>query len=225
MPEPSPNEQFQKVLAVADKQLKTNKIQVRFGPVGKMQFTIDGESLKEPLAGLGIDEATFRSVFDAEVGPLLEAIIRNRLDEYIHTAAAYTFQAGGDQKAQERLQVTLRERASLVEKALVNPELQARYLVKVSSKHPRLRSYTWEVAKKLAVPQPTLPYATLSIETIQPETQLGMWSSFPFFPTESVGRVSDCTFDCDEFDLEDLIRNLQEAKAALNRARKGAASE
>src|SRR2546422_3854854 len=39
-----------------------------------------------------------------------------------------------------------------VKNTLVSQELRARYLIKASSKHPRLRSYTWEVAKKFDVP-------------------------------------------------------------------------
>ncbi len=219
----SSSDQFQKVLDVAERQLKSNKISVRFGPTGKMRFIIDEVSLKDSLVASGVEESTFRQVFNGEIGPLLDAIIRNRLEEYVRNTPQFGPQASEDQKVQQATEAQLRDRARLVEKTLATPQLRGRHSIKASSKHPRLRFCLWEVVRKLEA-SATPPYATFSIETIRPEVDLGVWGSFPFFPTESIGRSETCSFDCDEEDLDDLILTLQEAKAALKRAAKGIAN-
>jgi hypothetical protein len=220
MPELSSDQQFQEVLAVAEKQLKQGKTQVRFGPQGKMRFIIDEASLKASLPQAGLDDAVFRTVFHEEIGPLLEANIRGAVDQYIENAPAFQAYGADANKLAARKQA-LKARSELVNRALVDDELRARYLVKVSSKHPRLRAAAWEVAKKAALSTKETclrPYATISFETITPEQQMGVFAWFPFFPTEAIGRSESVTFDCDEGDLDDLIRTLQEAKAALSKA-------
>ena len=227
MPGLSSDDHFRTTLAIADNLLKANKTQVRFGPTGKMRFIIDEGGLKAAVAGSGVDDAKFREIFHGEVAPLVEAVIRDNVDEYVQHAQPF-FVADDSPEAQKALaahQATLRARAALVgNTSLVSPELRARYVIRVSSKHPRLRSSAWEVARKLYLSDkaPWLqPYVTLSLETLEPETRLGVWSWFPFFPIETVGRSDRCTFDCDEADLDDLIKALQEAKTALERTRKG----
>jgi hypothetical protein len=218
----SSDEQFAKVLAVTDRQFKGTKIQARFGPTGKMRFIIDEVSLKDSLTASGIEEADFRQIFHGEIGPLLDAIINDKLDEYVQ-GPHFVTQSPEDVKARQADQARLRERASQIEKTIITPELRARRAIKISSKHPRLRFYLWEIAKKFET-SATMPYVTFSIETIRPETNLGFWGSLPFFPSESIGRTDTCTFDCDEGDLDDLIKTLQEAKGALSRAGKGTPS-
>jgi hypothetical protein len=216
MAELSSDQQFQRVLAVAEDQLKNKKIQVRFGPDGKMSFVIDEEGLTKALtatAASGLSEQTFREIFHNELGPLMEAVIRSTLDRYID------MQARLDEKsARESVVSTVKQRSEIVEKTLVNDDLRARYLIKTSSKHPRLRAADWEVVKKVALPNkgPILrPYATLSLETVWPEPASALvW--FPFFP-DSPGRKKSVSFDCDEEDLNDLIKMLQEARDALAR--------
>ena len=91
MAELSSDVQFQKILAVAEGQLKNKKIQVRFGPQGKMRFIIDEDGLRTALASpaaSGLSEETFRGIFHSEVGPLLEAVIRAAVDQYIEAYAA-----------------------------------------------------------------------------------------------------------------------------------------
>jgi hypothetical protein len=127
-----------------------------------------------------------------------------------------------DPKERATRQEILRERAGLIEKRLFNVELRARYLIKASSKHPRLKGSSWEVAKKLSLStkeESFYPYATLSLATIRPEADMG-W--FAFFLPEPIGSTEYVAFDCDEGDLDDLIQILQEAKTALRNARKGA---
>lgn len=219
MAELSSNEHFQKVLAVASDQLKNRKIQVRFGPQGKMRFIIDEDGLKASLLQSGLDDAIFRTTFHNEVGPLLEAIIRGVLDQYIENAPGFSPYEEDPKKRAARKEM-LQVRAELISKTLVNDELRARHLVKVSSKHPRLKTSAWEIAKKveLSTKEPWLRhYATLSFETIKPEP-LGFMAWFPFFPTEGVGRTESIAFDCDEDDLDDLIQALNDAKAALRKA-------
>ncbi len=220
MAELSSNEDFQGVLTVASNQLKNKKIQVRFGPQGKMRFIIDEDGLKKALAAPtapSIFEKTFREIFHNEIGPLLEAVIRGVVPQYIESEA--TQFARRDPTVNEARIATLSARAESV-KSLVTVELHARYLIKTSSKHPRLRVFSWEVVRKLALPTagsiPT-PYTTLSFEAVKPE-EAGY--TYPFwlslFP-ESIGRPQSLTFDCDEGDLDDLIQTLQEAKAALGK--------
>jgi hypothetical protein len=217
MPDISPIEQFQKVLAIAGTQLKENKIQVRFGPQGKMRFIIDEASLKGALAG--IDDATFREIFHNEVGPLLDACIRGALDQYVENSPPFEVE---DSTKSANRKAAMRERGELVRKTLVSDDLRGRYFVKVSSKHPRLKVSSWEVAKKLGLSgKETVlhPYATLSFETIRPEQALGIFGWLPFFPSDAIGRSEFCVFDCDEGDLDDLITTLQAAKMALHAAK------
>lgn len=215
----SPADQFQKVLNVAAIQFKKNKISVRFGPTGKLRFVIDEVSLKEALVASGLEESGFREVFDNEIGPLLEALLRGNVEQYVE---AYLVQQGHAEAAQARLarKTTLMERSKAVHAAIVDLKLAGRYLIKTTSKHPRLRRSEWEVARKSALSSgsevPVQPYATLNFEMIRPEN-LGAYGWFPFFPVESAGRSEYCTFDCDEGDLDDLIKTLQDAKAALQR--------
>jgi hypothetical protein len=220
MPDLSSDQQFQEVLAVAEKQLKQGKIQVRFGPQGKMRFIIDEVSLKASLPTTGVDDTAFRAVFHEEIGPLLEANIRGAVDQYIENAPSFQSYGEDPKKVAARKQA-LKMRSESINRTLVDDELRARYLVKVSSKHPRLRTSAWEVANKAALSTKEIwlrPYATLSFETITPEQQMGVFAWFPFFPTEAIGRSESVTFDCDEGDLDDLIRTLQEAKTALRKA-------
>ena len=114
------------------------------------------------------------------------------------------------------------ERAKLVQAAIIDSELTGRYLIKKTSKHPRLRKSEWEVARKISLSfdkqGPVQPYITLTFETIRPEASLGTLGWLPFFPSESIGRSEFCTFDCDEGDLDDIIKVLQDARIALIRA-------
>jgi hypothetical protein len=218
MAELSSNEHFQKTIATAGDQLKNKKIQVRFGPQGKMRFIIDEDGLRTALAtpsASGLSEETFREIFHNEIGPLLEAVIRDGVDQYIEAAQVTTEGQKGDRDARKAV---LKERAEVVKKVLATEELRARYLIKTSSKHPRLREANWEVARKVALPNMgsiSRPYATLNFETVWPEP-LGALLWFPFFPNVG-GRTESVSFDCDEGDLDDLIKTLQEAKAALGK--------
>jgi hypothetical protein len=215
----SSDEHFQRVLAVAADQLRTKKIQIRFGPQGRMRFIIDDESLKTALAKAALDEPTFRGIFDNEIGPLFDAIIRGTLDQYVENAPGMALY-GEDAKKQAATKELMRSRGGLVSQTLVNDQLRARYVIKASSKHPRLRTSGWEIGKKtgLSTKETWLrPYATLSFETIWPESS-GFLAWFPFFPIEGVGRTESMAFDCDEDDLDDLIQALQDAKAALRKA-------
>jgi hypothetical protein len=223
MPALSPHEQFQKTLNVAAIQLKKKKISVRFGPTGKMRFVIDEASLKETLAVSGVEESKFRETFDSEVGPLLEAVVRDNVEEYIDSTQ-YRHAEDSDRKTWPARKATLVERANLVRNAITDPELRGRYLIKTTSKHPRLRKYAWEVTRKVSLSSetevlafPVQPYATISFETIRPDPAVGPLVWLPFFPFDSVGRSEFCTFDCDEVDLEDLIKDLQNAKTALSK--------
>ncbi|HTU47520.1 MAG TPA: hypothetical protein VMF91_20830 [Bryobacteraceae bacterium] len=219
MPEVSPSDQFQRVLTVAEEQFRKNKISVRFGPLGAMRFIIDEASLKEALSVSGFEEPTFRTIFDNEIGPLLEAVIRGSVEQYIETR--YLMESK-EQRAPQR--AILRERAAIIEKSLATPTLRGRYLIKISSKHSRLQASEWEVARKTDLSSkkqhPYLhPYATISFETISPvEPPSRMLPWFSFFWSEPVGRAEFCVFDCDEGDLDDLIDCLQQAKTALRRA-------
>lgn len=220
MPEISPDEQFQKVLTIAARQVQNGKILIRFGPTGGMRFIIDEASLKESLSGSGLEDKSFRQIFHSEVGAFLEAIVRGITDRYILDGSPFLSDVRSDPKTKAVRQEKLRERMSLIEKALVTPELRARYLVKMSSKHPRLRSSGWEVAKKLELStrEPWLqPYLTLSFEAVRPEAQGLSW--LPFFAGEAVGHGEYLSFDCDEGDVDDLIEALQAAKAALHQAK------
>jgi hypothetical protein len=223
----SSQDQFQKVLSVAATQFKKQKISVRFGPVGKMRFVIDEASLREALAGSGLEEGTFRGVFDNEVGPLLEAVVSGELDQYIDRAHFLLGEDSPDEKTRAARKPILTGRARLVESSLVDPELRGRFLIKTTSKHPRLRKPAWEVAAKTALSDKEAhvqPYATLSFETIRPELALRSFAWFPFFPTEATGKSEFCTFDCDESDLDDMLQFITEAKAALRKASSGEAS-
>jgi hypothetical protein len=214
----SSNDHFLKVLSVAHEQLQNKKIQIRFGPQGKMRFIIDEESLKARLLQSALDDAIFRTVFHNEIGPLLEAIIRGALDQYIENAPGFSAYDEDPSKRAARKEV-LQARAQQVSKTLVNDQLRARYLITVSSKHPRLRAAAWEIAKKseLSTKEPWLRhYATLSFEAIKPES-LGFLTWFPFLPSEGIGRTESIVFDCDEGDLDDLIKALQDARAALEK--------
>ncbi len=215
----SPADQFQKALNVAAIRFKKNKISVRFGPTAKLRFVIGEISLKESLAGSGLEENGFREVFDNEIGPLLEALLRDNVEQY---ADAYLVQQGQAETSQSRLarKAILIERSKAIQVAIIDSKLTGRYLIKTTSKHPRLRRSEWEIARKSSLSSgaegPVQPYATLNFETIRPE-HLGAYGWFAFFPSEAVGRSEYCTFDCDEGDLDDLIQTLQDAKAALQR--------
>jgi hypothetical protein len=142
----------------------------------------------------------------------LEAVIREGVDDYIEAT-----QPRGD--GREDRKAILKPRAELVRKTLANDELRARFLVKTSSKHPRLRGATWEVVSKLALPNKgsiSRPYATLNFETVRPSLTTSAFLWLPFF-ADSGGQQSSVSFDCDEGDLDDLIQTLQEAKAALGK--------
>jgi len=219
MAEVSPNDQFQKVLTTAEGQFKKKKIAVRFGPWGKMRFIIDEPSLNEALSVSDINEHTFRTIFDNEIGPLLEATIRGAVEQYVQNFTARYTPAREQRESRESRMATLRERAKLVENALVSPELRGRYLIKVSSKHPRLRTSDWEVAKKLelSTKEPWLqPYATISFETVlPPEASVVGFGWLSLFTSEPPGQADFCTFDCDQDDLDDLIESLQRARTAL----------
>ncbi len=82
----SSQDQFQRSLGVAAVQFKKKKISVRFGPTGKMRFVIDELSLKDALLAAGVEESLFRGIFDDEIDPLLEAIVRGGLEQYIDTS-------------------------------------------------------------------------------------------------------------------------------------------
>jgi hypothetical protein len=215
MPALSSNDNFQKVLAIAESQLKNKKIQVRFGPQGKMRFIIDEDGLRAALSLMssppGLSEETFREIFDNEVGPLLEAVLRDAVDQFIDTTAI----RDEDQKDRKPI---LKRRAELVNTALVNEELRARFLIKTSSKHPRLRATNWEVVRKLALSNRgsiSRAYATLNFETVRPDMPSAfLW--FPFF-SDPVGQSTSVSFDCDEGDLDDLIQTLQDARSALTK--------
>lgn len=216
MAEFSSNEEFQKALATAGDQLKNKKIQVRFGPQGKMRFIIDEDGLKTALVKSApeLSEEKFRQIFDNEIGPLLEAVIRDKVDQYIE-ASPVTQEGKNDRDARKAV---LKERSEVVRKVLANEDLRARSLIKTSSKHPRLREASWEVVRKVALPNKgsiSKPYATLNFETVWPQP-LGSILWFPFFP-DVEGRRESVSFDCDEGDLDDLIQTLQDAKAALGK--------
>lgn len=223
----SPQDQFQRALGVVSAQFKKKKISVRFGPTGKMRFVIDEASLKDALVSSGVDEGLFRGIFDDEIGPLLEATVRGGLEQYID---AYHIRQGpeSDAKALAAQKSTLADRAKLVQTAILDSELTGRYLIKKTSKHPRLKRSEWEVASKSSLSaeerEPVRPYATLTFETIRPEPSVGVLAWFPFFPSESIGKADFCTFDCDEGDLDDLIKALQDARAALVQAIDGGAA-
>lgn len=220
MPDISPNDQFQEVLSIAEAQFRKRKITVRFDPWGKMRFVIDEPSLNEALRAASIDEQTFRTIFGSEIGPLLEGTIRGAIEEYVQSLTA-RYVSREQREPRASLMATLRERASRVERSLATPELRGRYLIKSSSKRPRLRASEWEVVRKtaLSTKEPWLqPYATIAFETVLPPE--GPWVGsgwLSLFSSEPSGQTDFCTFDCDEEDLDDLIERLKEAKAALHK--------
>src|SRR5258708_5863661 len=114
MPELSADQHFEKVLAVAENQLRRNQIQVRFGPQGKMRFIIDEASLKAALVESGVDEVAFREVFHNEIGPLLEAIVRGVVDQYIENVPTLL----EDHKGRAARQKALRDRSELIKQKL-----------------------------------------------------------------------------------------------------------
>jgi hypothetical protein len=211
----SSNEQFQKVLAIADSEIKRKNIQIRFGPAGKMRFIIDDTGLKEALAPTGIDEAGFRECFDGEIGPLLDAILRGLPEQFIDIR----FSQPADPKARAEQSATLRERAEIVKAKLVTDDLRARYAVKAFSKLPRLRTSGWEVSMKIELPAKASlqPYVTLSFETVLPQAVGEIFTWFPF-SDGPVGQSDFCVFDCDDGDIDDLIKMLKEAQQALRKA-------
>jgi|SRR5882724_8441047 len=220
MAEPSPSERFQTVLDIANRQIQETKILIRFGPNGKLRFVIDENSLKDAIAGSGIDDASFRQIFHNEIGPMLEAVIQNRPEQY--QRIPFVAEVASDPKAQEQRIQIVRDRIALVADRLLSPELRARYLIKISSKHPRLRSSSWEVLTKLKLStkeEVPYPYATFSLDIVNPlqEADLGIFS----WILPELGRSESVAFDCDEGDLDDLIQVLKEAKAALQELRKG----
>jgi hypothetical protein len=217
MAELSSDQQFKEVLAVAENQLKRNQIQVRFGPQGNMRFTIDEASLEAGLVQYRVKDDVFRKIFYNEIGPLLEANIRGNLETPL------PFQDyEPDPTTRAARKEALQARAALVKEALVDDDLRSRYLLKASSKHPRLKACSWEIAKKLelSTKEPWMRhYATVSFEAITPIPQMGIFAWFPLISSDAIGRGESLAFDCDEEDLNDLIQALQDAKMALNRAR------
>jgi len=141
----------------------------------------------------------------------LEAVIRDAVDQYIQTSIVTD-----EPKDRDARRAVLKERAETVTKVLVNDELRSRYLIKMSSKHPRLKTADWEIVRKIALPNKgplPRPYATLNFETVWPDpSAVVLW--FPFFP-DAGGQRKSVSFDCDEGDLDDLIKALQEARTAL----------
>jgi len=227
MPQLSPDSDFEKVLAVASDQFKDGKITVRFSPSGKANFTIDDASLRKSLAGSGVEEPTFRRVFDGEIGPLVDAVIRGRVRQFVSSTMIGHADSTVDSKGRAELEAELESRAKTVEASLVTRDLRARYSLKIYSKYPRLRRLTWEVVEKRFEPNSdgpvSHPYATLSLETLQPEKGVGdFFSWFPFSQMEeAAGRADYTTFDADEQEVDDLIQKLEAIRAALSQARSG----
>jgi len=231
MPQLSPDSDFEKVLAVARGQFKDGKITVRFSPSGKASFTIDDASLRKSLADSGVEEPTFRRVFDGEIGPLVDAVIRRRIRQFISSTMIAHADSTVEAKGRAELEAKVENRAKIVEASLVTRDLRARYSLKICSKHPRLRRLSWEVAEKRFEPENEgpvpHPYVTLSLETLRPEQGVGdFFSWFPFSQMEeAAGRADYTTFDADEQEVDDLIQKLEAARAALSQARSGGKNE
>lgn len=216
----SADDDFQKVLSVAAQQFASGKIRIRFGPSGKTRLTVDETSLEKRLTEVGVSQETFRRVFNLEIINLLNVILQGRLDDYTKGRLPFPFEQQDDTKDQGKREKMISQRASLVERDLVGPDLRARYLIKVSSKHPRLRGLRWEVGRKLyesaSKSAISREYVTLSFETIQPEADVQQFFALlPFLSQDSAGRIERFSFDLDKEDLDDLIESLQAANREL----------
>jgi len=154
---------------------------------------------------------------------LLEAAIQNKPEQYLRMPSPFLADVSDNPQVLEQRRQLLRERASLIEKRLFSPELRARYLIKVSSKHPRLKTSGWEVVKKLRLStkgELPYPYTTLGLEIHEPDSGNGFRLFFAWILPE-IGRTESVVFDAMKANLDDLIQLLKEAKAALQELRKG----
>jgi hypothetical protein len=222
----SSEDDFAKVLTVAEALFKNKKITVRFGPTGKAQFIIDDTALKGPLAESGIDESVFRRVFNNEIGPMIESGVQGQSAETFARRRMVQFGQVSDETAQAEFESKARQRAELISTRLLSAEMRARYQIKISSKHAGYQRLTWEVSEKrfesTSESPISLPYVTLSLESVRPERNASnILAWLPFITDEAVGRTEYSTFDADEEDLDELIRKLQLAKAALMEAKAG----
>ena len=218
MPRLSDADMFLAVLGIAQDGLQKGAISLRFRPQGSTNFTVDEKSLDPLLEKGGIDRKDFHGIFNGEIAVMVEAILCNQVEAYVHRMQPDS----DEEESPEETRRIFVERAETVKEKIVDDDIKSRYRIKVTSKRPGLKNLEWEVNKKLIVgssgEEIARPYVSVSIETIRVDPYLDeFFRMAPFF--QNFGRTEYTDFDLDEYDIQSLIDRFQKMKVALERSK------
>jgi hypothetical protein len=194
---------------------KTNII---FGIEEDIRFEIDDSYLEN----YSLNKEELDKVINIEIIPIMESLLNHQEESFVNVQVR-KISKGNKKDGEKELELykqELIEKVNYIKEILIDDILMKRYIIKKTTKHSKIKSISWEINKKIFDASSkeliNAKYATVKLQMVNgSDDDNPLLKIFPFMQQEN-GNNS-LTFDCDENDIEYLIKIFSNIKVKLNK--------
>lgn len=196
---------FNKVIFTLSQLINDGDAKIIFGIEEDTQVEVDDKALSK----YEIDKDIFGKIVNFEFISVLEAILSKTETEFIKIQCRQARNDNEDSKNnKDKLEKCIKSKIEYVKETIVNDEIQERFLIKSTTKHPKIKNIDWEINTKVydkKQKELKAKYATISIKFVKELDELSeIFKMLPFIQSDY--KIDEISFDCDEFDIEYIMK-------------------
>ncbi|ODM27100.1 hypothetical protein A7W90_13245 [Clostridium sp. Bc-iso-3] len=206
---------FKQVAFIVSQLLAEDNMKILFAFETDISIEIDDSALSK----FDTDKDSFNKILNAEIIPIIEAILSNSENDMIQILLRQLDLNDSESKKKEKdsLEKTMKQKVEYIKEVLINEEIRHRYNIKSTTKLPKIKNIQWEINNKIfdnLKKELNSKYATINIKVSKElETSAFPFRFLPFMQPEY--KIEEISFDCDKYDIEEIIKILEEIKEKL----------
>ena len=209
-------EEFKKITLIIKELLNSDSAKILFGIKTNIKLEVDYTKLSK----YEIENKVFNKVVNMEFIPILQSILEDSKDVFLR-GQLREFRENKKQKDDvDKFKKQIEEKIDYVEHSVVDDILISRYRLKASSKNLFIKDINWEINNKLFESnekEMNSLYSTVKIKLNNQFEENMIFKFFPFADTDD--KISEITIDCDEYDIDYLIKVLSDVKENIIKRR------
>lgn len=208
---------FTKAIYTLNQLINDMNAKIIFGIEEDTKVEVD----EKALVKFDIDKEMFSKIVNTEFVLVLEAILSKTEDEFIMIQYRQFKDVEGKNEKVDRdiFKEAITKKIDYTKEVIVTNEIKERYMIKATTKISKLKKINWEINKKLYDNEKeklSAKYATISIKVGKELNEMGsILRMFPFI--ENDYKIDEISFDCDEYDIDYIIKIFEKIKDTLKK--------
>ncbi|WP_291635952.1 hypothetical protein [Clostridium sp.] len=215
----SSDDDFTKVIYTLNQLIHDESAKIIFGIEEDTKVEVDEKALDK----FDIDIEMFSKIVNTEFVSILEAILSNTEKDFISIQYRQSkddeVKDENEEMSKELFKKAIGKKIDYTKEVIVTNEIKSRYMIKATTKISKLKKINWEINKKLYDNEKeklSANYATISIKVGKELNEMGsLFRMFPFI--ENDYKIDEISFDCDEYDIDYIIKIFEKVKDTLKK--------